>query len=75
MKNEIFESSLSAIVNRQPFIPFALVLTNGRRIVIDRPAVAFDREGGVYLSEESGLVPFQCENVEKIEALALEQVR
>lgn len=75
MKNDLFERTLITHVHRQPFIPLIVKLTNGKQIVVDPPAVAFDREGGVFLSEENGLFPFQCEQVERIEVFTPESVR
>jgi hypothetical protein len=74
MTSEAFEQQLLALVHREPFSPFLVELENGRRIAIDRPAVAINNGGAGFLSDADGLVDFSCDEVRRIALLTGEEI-
>jgi hypothetical protein len=64
MSEEQFTKSLRELTYRKPFVPFFVELQDGRRILVENPAVAFG--GGVagFISETEGLVGFEASEVQ-----------
>lgn len=69
MTQEQFESTLRTHLRREPYVPFVVALLDGRRIVIDEPAVAYNGRTAVFLTEEYGLVDFSSAQVVDMELL------
>jgi len=63
MSEEQFTNTLRELTQRKPFIPFVVEMLDGRRLIIDQPAVGFG--GGVagFISDEEGFVDFSCGEV------------
>jgi hypothetical protein len=73
IKEEQFRRTLRQFVQREPFLPFVVELTTGKKIVVEEPTVAFG--GGVagYFSPSFELINFHCDNVKQIR-LATQEV-
>jgi hypothetical protein len=69
MNEQEFTAALRRLTQQRPFIPFIVEMTDGRRLVIDHPAVAFGGGAAGFLSESDGLVDFCCEDVHSIAPL------
>jgi hypothetical protein len=72
MSNERFTELLRHFTRHEPFIPFVVEMNDGRRLIIDSPAVAFAEGGAGYLSDEDGLVDFSADQVRAITHLTPE---
>jgi hypothetical protein len=66
MNQELFQQTLRSFLQRVPFLPFVVVLRDGRKIAVDEPTVAFAGGAGVYFSPEYDLHDFKCEDVRDI---------
>jgi hypothetical protein len=66
MNEEKFTQLIREFIHREPFVPFQVDLTDGQRIVIDSPSVAFAGTAAGFVSEKDGLVAFSCEEVTSI---------
>jgi hypothetical protein len=74
MTPEAFEKQMLELKYRKPFLPFVAVLSDGRRIVIESPAIVFNPPAVGIISESDGLVSFLCTEVQKLEFLVSETV-
>jgi hypothetical protein len=64
MRAEFFDETINALVTREPFKPFTVVLVNGNRFEIDHPRAVVYRDGGaVYLGPGSVPAIFDHEGV------------
>jgi hypothetical protein len=66
MVEEKFTQLLREFVHREPFVPFFVVLMDGRSIFIDSPSVAFAGPAALFVSDREGLVDFSCDEVRSI---------
>ncbi|MBY0232245.1 MAG: hypothetical protein K2W96_23445 [Gemmataceae bacterium] len=66
MKQEEFERVLGQFKHRKPFAPFVIELRDGRAIKVDEPAVAFDENGGAFLSADDDIITFRRDEVANI---------
>ena len=68
-----FEASLSQFLHREPFLPFVVQLTDGRRLVIHEPPVVFCDGAASYIDPADGaLVDFCHDEVQTFGALEQE---
>jgi hypothetical protein len=68
MSKDEFETSLREHLNREPFSPFVVNTTDGRRIVIDVPQVVFcDGDASFIDAIEGALVEFSNDQVKSFE--------
>ena len=64
MSVEQFERELRLLLRAEPFQPFEVVVSDGRTIYVDEPAVAFGGGRGGFIGPDEQLVEFfDCENV------------
>lgn len=66
MSEEKFQQLLRECIHREPFVPFYVDLTDGQRILVDYPSVAFSGRAAGFLSETEGLIRFSCDEVKAI---------
>ena len=64
MSVEQFEHELRTNKHRDPFRPFVVELIDGRSILVDEPALAFDGGRAVFLGS-SDIEIFDCEEVQR----------
>jgi hypothetical protein len=75
MNEETFTQLLREFIHREPFEPFFVVLTDGRRFLVDYPSVAFSGPAAVFLGKDD-LIDFTCDEVRSISrALLIGEVR
>ncbi len=72
MTREDFERTLRVYTRRKPFIPFTVLLTDGRRYVIDHPELTFNGSVAGCISETDGLIDFSFDEVERFDILVAE---
>lgn len=67
-----FDLTLRSLVQREPFEPFVVELTDGTSITVPHPAIAFG--GGVagFIGEDGGLRDFTAEQVRQIRTAVAE---
>jgi hypothetical protein len=58
-----FEKQLRERLRRAPFQPFVINVNDGRRILVDAPAVAFDAGRAGFIGQDELVEFFDCENV------------
>jgi hypothetical protein len=66
MTEELFTKTLQEFTQRRPFVPFFVELVDGRRILIDYPAVAFSGGAAAFISEAEGVLWFRYPEVRAI---------
>lgn len=59
----LFDQTLRAFVRRKPFIPFVVQSHDGRRILIEEPAVAFGGGEAGILTDQAGLASYRWDQV------------
>jgi hypothetical protein len=64
MSIEQFERELRSKKHGQPFRPFNILLKDGRTILVDEPAIAFDGGRAVVLGEHDVEI-IDCEDVKE----------
>lgn len=65
MSKEEFHAQLRQYLHREPFAPFVVELSDGRRLVIKRPPVVFCDGAASYIDPEDGaLVDFFHDEVQ-----------
>jgi hypothetical protein len=60
-----FERELRSFMHRKPYRPFVVVLTDGRTIFVDEPAIAFGGGRAAYIGPDSSVDVFDCEQVQE----------
>lgn len=66
MSEEQFTKLLREYTQRKPFIPFEVELLDGRRIVVNSPAMGFGGGAAGLITDRNGLVDFRCEEVQNM---------
>jgi hypothetical protein len=78
MTPQEFKAVLRPWLDRQPFVPFAFVLTTGERQEVHlRSAIRYPDGSAAYVdtSDDSFDEPIHCEDVERIEPLPQQEIR
>src|SRR6476620_6179433 len=78
MTPQEFKAVLRPWLDRQPFVPFAFVLTTGeRQEVHSRAAIRYPDGSAAYIAtpEDAFGEPIHCEGVERVEPLPQQEVR
>jgi hypothetical protein len=63
MKVYEFENQLRERLHRAPFQPFVVIVNDGRTILVDAPAVAFDGGRAGFIGSDELVEFFDCESV------------
>jgi len=67
MVKDEFHSKLRQFMHQEPFVPIAVDLADGRRLVIRKPPVVFSDGAASYIDPQDGaLVDFFCEDVQNM---------
>lgn len=67
MDPEHFDERLRELLRQEPFVPFTVELTDGRRIVIRKPQLAFGGGSAGFLDpDDGGIVGFDCREVSSL---------
>jgi len=64
MNIDQFERELRSNMHRKPYRPFLVVLEEGRTILVDEPAIAFDGGRAAFIGSDLVEV-FDCEEVKE----------
>ena len=73
MSEEQFMQELRDYTQRKPFVPFIVELTDGERVFIDQPAVAFSGGTAGFINEIGELVGFSHDKVRAISSAATQK--
>jgi hypothetical protein len=67
MTIEVFETTLRALMRREPFEPFTVELLDGERFVVDRPdAVGFNAGAAGFIGPDGAIHFFNNEEVRSL---------
>jgi len=69
MNIDPFQDELRLLLRARPFVPFAIVMTDDRIIVIDEPAVAFNGGAASFIDSHGDIQFIQCEQVQDFKPL------
>jgi hypothetical protein len=76
MTKHEFHDRLRQLLHREPFVPFAVELRDGGRIVVERPPVVFADGAASFIDPTDGaLVEFFHKQVKDFSALEKEKVK
>ena len=68
------EKTITEMIHREPFLPFAVELTGGQTLEILQPRLAFDDSGAVFLGPDGALVDFEFKDVRSIRLMKPETI-
>jgi hypothetical protein len=70
-----FETTLRALMNKHPFLPFLIEYSDGRRVWVESRHVAFAGGGGSYIDDNLFIHFFDYTNVDRLTPVTLEAVK
>lgn len=72
MPIENAEEMFRQLIKRRPFVPFAVEMLDGRRIIVEHRYVAINGNGAGFLSKEHGIVDIVFDQIRRFASLTPE---
>ena len=66
MTPEQVESRIIELIHREPFLPFAVEMSDGQWLDIPHPRLAINGGGAVFFGTDGGLVDFEFKSVRSL---------
>jgi hypothetical protein len=74
MTAELVEAKVIELIQREPFVPFVVEMTDGQTLTIGHPRLAINGGGAGFFGPDGGLVDFEFKTVRFIRAYQAEAI-